>query len=48
VRGRAGLAPAAATWRADRDGPLGYLAGRRPVLSCAVGDFRLRFGAAGS
>ena len=47
VRGRAGLSPAAATWRADPGGPLGYLAGRRPVLSCAIADFRLRFGAAG-
>jgi Acetoacetate decarboxylase (ADC) len=44
VRGRAGLGPAAVTWRPDPRGPLHYLAGRKPVLSVAVLDFRLRFG----
>jgi hypothetical protein len=44
VRGRTGLGPAAATWRPEPDGPLGYLAGRRPVVSVALHDFRLRFG----
>ena len=45
VRGRAGLGAAAVTWRPNPQGPLGYLAGRKPVLSVAVSDFRLRFGA---
>jgi hypothetical protein len=44
VRGHAALAPARVTWRPDAAGPLGYLAGRRPLLSVAVRDFRLRFG----
>lgn len=44
VRGRAGLGPAAATWRPAPDGPLGYLAGRRPLVTVALHDFRLRFG----
>jgi hypothetical protein len=46
VRGRAGLGAAAMTWRPDPHGPLAYLAGRRPVFSVALRDFRLRFGAA--
>lgn len=44
VRGRAGLRTANAAWRPDPDGPLGYLAARRPVLSLAVTDFWLTFG----
>ncbi|GAA4957432.1 acetoacetate decarboxylase family protein [Actinoplanes utahensis] len=44
VRGRAGLRTASAAWRPDPGGPLGYLAGRRPVLSLAVTDFWLVFG----
>jgi hypothetical protein len=44
VRGRAGLRLGGATWRLDRKGPLGYLAGRRPLLSVVLTDFRLRFG----
>jgi hypothetical protein len=44
VRGRAGLRLGGAAWRADPDGPLGYLAGRRPLLSVTLADFRLRFG----
>ena len=44
VRGRAGLGPAAVTWRPHPEGPLAYLAGRRPVVSVALHDFRLRFG----
>ena len=46
VRGRAGLRLGGATWRVDRHGPLGYLAGRRPLLSLTLTDFRLRFGSA--
>jgi hypothetical protein len=45
VRGRAGLRAARLRWRTDPDGPLGYLAGRTPVFSVAVTDFRLSFGA---
>ncbi|MEU8240032.1 acetoacetate decarboxylase family protein [Actinoplanes missouriensis] len=44
VRGRGGLRTADAAWRADPDGPLAYLAGRRPVLSLAITDFWLVFG----
>jgi Acetoacetate decarboxylase (ADC) len=44
VRGRAGLGPAAVSWRPNMQGPLGYLAGRKPALSVVVLDFRLRFG----
>jgi hypothetical protein len=46
VRGRTGLRLGGATWRVDANGPLGYLAGRRPLLSVTLTDFRLRFGAA--
>ena len=45
VRGSAGLRLGGATWRVEAGGPLGYLAGRRPLLSVALTDFRLRFGA---
>jgi hypothetical protein len=44
VRGRGGLRTANAAWQADPDGPIGYLAGRRPVLSLAITDFWLTFG----
>ena len=44
VRGRSGLRTATAAWRPEPDGPLGYLAGRRPVLSLAITDFWLVFG----
>ncbi len=46
VRARAGVRAAAATWRVDAQGPLGYLAGRRPLATVMLTDFRLRFGAA--
>lgn len=36
---------ATSTWNINPEGPLGYLAGRRPVLSARLHDFRLRFGA---
>jgi hypothetical protein len=45
VRGRAGLRLGGAAWQVEPDGPLGYLAGRRPLLSVTLADFRLRFGA---
>lgn len=45
VRGSAGVRLGGARWRAEAGGPLGYLAGRRPLLSLALTDFRLRFGA---
>jgi hypothetical protein len=44
VRGRAGLRIGRAAWRPDPGGPLGYLAGRRPLVSVTLADFRLRFG----
>ncbi|KUL26834.1 acetoacetate decarboxylase family protein [Actinoplanes awajinensis] len=46
VRGRGGLRMSGAGWRVDPAGPLGYLAGRRPVVSVAVTDFLLVFGGA--
>ena len=45
VRGRAGLRLGRSTWRVEPGGPLGYLAGRRPLLTVTLTDFRLRFGA---
>lgn len=44
VRGRGGLRAADAAWRPDPSGPLGYLAGHRPLLSLAITDFWLVFG----
>ena len=44
VRGRAGLRLGGSTWRMDKGGPLGYLAGRRPLATVTLTDFRLRFG----
>ena len=44
VRGSAGLRLGGATWRVEAGGPLGCLAGRRPLLSVTLADFRLRFG----
>ncbi|OZM72331.1 acetoacetate decarboxylase [Amycolatopsis antarctica] len=38
-------ATARAAWRFNPDGPLGYLAGHRPVLSLALSGFDMRFGA---
>ncbi|MGW4941728.1 hypothetical protein ACWEOZ_09085, partial [Actinoplanes sp. NPDC004185] len=46
VRGSAGLRLGTATWRLGAGGPLGYLAGRRPLLTLTLTDFRLRFGTA--
>ena len=36
--------PARARWRFDPDGPLAFLAGRRPLASFRLRDSRLRFG----
>lgn len=45
VRGTAGLRLGGATWRIDPAGPVGYLDGRRPLLTVTLTDFRMRFGA---
>lgn len=44
VRGSARLGIARGTWSFDPDGPLAFLAGRRPLLSLALQPFALRFG----
>ncbi len=44
VRGRSGLRAADVAWRPEPGGPLGHLAGHRPVLSLAITDFWLVFG----
>ncbi|EID52474.1 acetoacetate decarboxylase family protein [Saccharomonospora xinjiangensis] len=36
--------PASATWTVNPDGPLGYLGGRRPLVSVHLRDARLLFG----
>lgn len=48
VRGRAGLRFGGSRWDVAPDGPLGYLAGRRPWMTVTIADFRLTFGAAPS
>ncbi len=44
IRATARCAMAKVDWRLDPNGPLGFLAGRRPLLSVAAADFRMRFG----
>lgn len=44
VRARAGVVAARATFVPDPVGPLAYLAGRRPIVSFTLQDFRMRFG----
>ncbi len=44
VRGTTRLRLSRATWNVPPDGPLGYLAGRRPLWTVTLTDFRLRFG----
>jgi hypothetical protein len=44
VRGRAAMRTGKATWHVDPAGPLGYLSGRRPLLTVTLADFRMRFG----
>lgn len=39
--------PASATWAVNPNGPLGYLAGRRPIGNAHLHDARLLFGAGG-
>ncbi|TLW94862.1 acetoacetate decarboxylase [Saccharomonospora piscinae] len=46
VRAWARFRSAASTWTVNPDGPLGYLAGRRPLASAHVSDARLLFGTA--
>ena len=45
VRGRAGLRLGRSRWHVEPGAQLGYLAGRRPLLTVTLTDFRLRFGA---
>lgn len=45
VRATARLALGRAQWTVPADGPLRYLAGRRPLLSVTASDFRMTFGA---
>lgn len=45
VRSAAKPGAAAAAWNVNPRGPLGYLAGRTPVLSARLSDARIRFGA---
>ncbi len=44
VKGRARLGLVRGAWSFEPDGPLGFLAGRRPLLSLALHPFRLVFG----
>jgi len=44
VRSRSRLGLSRGTFAADRHGPLAFLAGRRPLLTLSVGDFRMLFG----
>lgn len=44
VRSRAAIRLAKATWQVVPDGPLAYLAGRRPLLTLALQDFDMVFG----
>lgn len=44
VRARARCGPARLTWQIAADGPLGFLAGRRPLLALTAADFQMLFG----
>jgi len=44
VVSRNGLGLLHADWTFDADGPLGFLAGRRPVVSASLHDFAMLFG----
>jgi len=44
VSSRAGLGLLSAQWSFDPDGPLAFLAGRRPVASATLHDFAMLFG----
>jgi Acetoacetate decarboxylase (ADC) len=47
VRANAWLSLGRSRWSVPADGPLGYLAGRRPLLTATAGEFRMLFGATG-
>jgi len=44
LSGSARVVPCLGRWTFDADGPLGFLSGRRPLLSAHLLDVRLRFG----
>jgi acetoacetate decarboxylase len=44
LRGSSKALPCWARWEFDADGPLGWLSGRRPLLSARMADFTLSFG----
>ncbi|MET7403816.1 acetoacetate decarboxylase family protein [Dactylosporangium sp. NPDC005572] len=44
VRSTARYGTTRVTWDMAADGPLGFLSGRRPLLSLVATDFRMRFG----
>lgn len=44
VRGRVKLGVAKGDWSFDPDGPLGFLSGRRPLLTLAIRPFHILFG----
>jgi acetoacetate decarboxylase len=44
IRGSARTLPALGSWDVAADGPLGFLHGRRPVVSFRLSDVRLTFG----
>ena len=44
VRATARLSLGRSRWTVPADGPLHYLAGRRPLLTATAGDFRMLFG----
>jgi acetoacetate decarboxylase len=44
LRGSSRALPCSAAWEFDPEGPLGWLADRRPVLSARMVDFDLTFG----
>ncbi|MEV0129792.1 acetoacetate decarboxylase family protein [Dactylosporangium sp. NPDC050688] len=46
VRSTARYAPARVAWTVAQEGPLRFLAGRRPLVSFVAGDFKMRFGVA--
>jgi hypothetical protein len=44
LAGSARAVPCRGAWTFDPDGPLGFLSGRRPLVSLRLSDTRLRFG----